>query len=169
MEDIVINNTVTTELRDNVIEYITLNILHDESIYYDLLLRLEEDKSMLNSDSFNMCNLIKTTTEIHYNNLYNSIKGEVESSSKNIIIDLAGKHNISPYALLNILFKVKFYCHISINRLALCTSDKDNFEQTLVNQINMYMQNNSILHYFDLNCDENITQEKAFVIETKCE
>lgn len=167
MEGFIINNNITPELRDDIIQFITSVILKDENTYRDILIS-HNGINLINNNNEMLFDMIKLTTESFFNNLYKDIKNNTLNEIITKISNSSKLNSISSFSFLNIAFKVKFYCHISMNRKAICISDKEAFEQSIINQINLYIQNNQILNYFDIKeVDNFISKDKVFIIESK--
>lgn len=161
------NNDSFVRLRNALINFVTSHIIDEEKKYYDTIMAVSPDslEHIMCSENNIARQFIKTSTEQFYNTLFNEARSGIDSSAAHIVLGLSTEHNISVYAVCHSLFKIKFKCHMSIPRKTLSVVDTDSLEKTLINQINIYFQNDK--HVLENICtfsDEPVNIDNPFKI-----
>jgi len=169
---IVYNKKISRELQNDVVNFASTLILEDEVRIFNLLNHLESTQIvniMCNYDNpEEIFRMIKISTECYFNGLVKDLKDGAETKSTEMIRSMAERHDYGIYALINTIFNLKFYCHLSIERDVL---DVDNgavgLESTLTEQINLFLEEmgSQILEYFDTREDGEINKDQVFVID----
>ena len=146
------------KLQRDVTEFVTSVILKHEAEFYILITKFfpEKIENLLASTNRSVIEMIKETTVKFYNELYMNIQNKIETPKSILITEMCEFADYGAHILLDKLFRLTLDIHIDIERERLVTSNRDNYSNSILVQINLYLLSKNLLQFFAKNEGEDI-------------
>lgn len=147
------------KLQKDVTEFITSVILKHEKEFYQLIQKYFNDKMeyLLGLTCSSIIEMITTTTNKFYNNIYSDIQYKRTTDLSNLILEMCEYTEYGPHILLDKLIRLTLEAHLEINReqLVLNGDDYSLYEKSVLNQTNVYLLSCNLLHLLSKGPDDN--------------
>lgn len=186
LEEFETNTTTNTNdklvsLQNSSIEFITSTIVHNEKSFYKLIEKISPNKlSLLTFENPSIIEMIRLTTNDFYNQIYSDLQNQVQTPLTTLVKKISGSDSptpdpvdMPPHILLGKLININAFIHLNLNRTKISIIDIEQFELTILSEINEYVQKNPVINMLIKGPDDNALLvnippgEKAFNIVIK--